>query len=207
MPDVYRDKACVDCGRVVRMHIKSKRCKACQEVADKIHNAEHRRAKTRGHTRAIGATSTCTVCGELYTVNSGMQKYCPACAPAATKAADSRATLAWIQAAYEADPQRREAKNAKRRTNWADAPRKCEVCGALFLPPTPTRKTCGETCQKQHKRQQQRQYDKKRNKERYQARKAAFDALPEETRREKQDEINRKARENYQKRKSEEGKP
>lgn len=207
MPDVYHDKPCIDCGKNVRMHIKSKRCKECQEAANRRNDAAHKRAKAKGHTRQIGANDLCTVCGKPYIINSGMQKYCPSCAPSATKAADSQATLAWIYAAYESDPGKREARNKGRRSNWAERPRQCVVCGDQFIPPTPRRKTCGEDCQVEYHRQQQRESDKKRNKARYQVRKEEFEALPAEDRRERQDEINRKARENYVKRKKKEDTP
>lgn len=207
MPDVYHDRPCMDCGKIVRMHIKSKRCKACQAEADRRNDAAHKRAKAKGQTRELGSYDFCVVCGGKYIVNAGRQKYCSVCAPSATKAADSKATLAWIQAAYEVEPSKRDERNAKRRRNWADQPRRCAVCGVLFLPATPRCKTCGEACQQEYHRQQQRAYDKKRNKARCQERKAAFDALPAEDRRAKQDEINRKARENYAKRKKKEDTP
>lgn len=207
MAEIYHDKPCMDCGKIVRMHIKSKRCKACQEAANRRNDAAHRRAKAKGHTRKIGANDLCTVCGRPYIINSGRQKYCPSCAPSATKAADSQATLAWMRAAYEDDPGKRDERNIKRRSNWADSPRRCVICGAQFLPPTPRRKTCGEGCQVEYHRQQQRESDKKRNKARYQERKAEFDALSKDDRRTRQDEINRKARENYAKRKNKEDTP
>lgn len=207
MPDVYHDRPCMDCGKIVRMHIKSKRCKVCQEAANRRNDAAHLQAKAKGHTRELGANDRCTICGRLYIINSGMQKYCPACAPSAIKAADSRATLAWIQAAEEEDPTRRDERNRKRRSKWESTPRSCVVCGAQFLPPTPRRKTCSEECQQAYHRQQQKASDAKRNKARYQERKAAFDALTAEERRQKQDDINRKARENYAKRKEKEENP
>lgn len=207
MPDIYHDKPCMDCGKIVRMHIKSKRCKECQEAANRRNDAVHRQAKARGHTRELGANDLCTVCGKPYIINSGMQKYCPSCAPAATKAADSQATLAWIRSAYGEDPAKRDARNAKRRNNWESQPRRCIVCGAQYLPQSPRRKTCSDKCQTEYYGQRQREYDKKRNKARYQERKAAFDALSVDERREKQDEINRKARENYAKRRDKEDKP
>lgn len=204
MKKIYNEKPCMDCGKIVRMHIKSKRCKECQEEENRRNDAAHRRAKARGHTRELGSNDFCTACGKPYIIKSGMQKYCPSCAPAATKAADSQATLAWIQAAYEANPARRDERNAKRRSNWSVQLRRCVVCDVQFLPPNPRRKTCSAECQTEYHRQQQRESDKKRNKVRYQEHKAEFDALSAEDRRAKQDEINRKARENYAKRKNKE---
>lgn len=206
MPDIYHDRPCMDCGKIVRMHIKSKRCKECQAKADRRNNAAHKRAKAKGQTRELGSNDLCVVCGKTYIVYGGQQKYCPACAPSATKAADSKATLAWIQATYTKEPEKREERNAKRRKDWKNLPRECVICKEHFLPPTTRRKTCSDACQEEYHRQQQRAYDAKRNKARYQERKKAFDALPADERMKKQDEINRKARENYAKRKSKEDK-
>ena len=80
MQKIYNDKPCVDCGRVVRMHIKSKRCKACQAAANRRNNTDQKRAKAMGKTRTLGATDRCVACGKTYIINSGRQKYCNACA-------------------------------------------------------------------------------------------------------------------------------
>lgn len=160
MGNLYRDAPCQDCGRVVRMHIKSKRCKACQAEADRRNDAAHKRAKARGHTRELGAHDLCTVCGKPYIITSGRQKYCPDCAPSATKAADSKATVAW----YAEHPEKRDARNAKRRKDWRDQPHECVICKTQFFPPTPRRRTCSNACQQEYHRQQQKASDAKRRK-------------------------------------------
>lgn len=158
---LYYERPCMDCGKIVRMHIKSKRCPDCQCAADNAHNADFRRARAAGHTRQLGSIDRCAICGAEYVVKGGKQKYCPDCAPAAYKTAANALSSVWNLRTY-ADADKREARNAARRSNFRAISRSCVICGQDFLPETPRRRTCSEACHVEDKRRRQRIADAKR---------------------------------------------
>lgn len=203
---VWYDRPCIDCGKVVRMPLKSKRCPSCQYAADQAHTLEYRRRRDAGHSRKLGAMYPCERCGEPYILNSGLQRYCRTCAPSAIRANVNAAKRDERREAL-ADPVCRERRNAKRRSGWQDAKRTCAVCGAEFAPINPRSTTCSPECQRIRKQRIQHAADARRAETRNakdraqrQARNAAM--TPEELQR-KRDEINARARANYARRKAE----
>lgn len=142
---LYREKACIDCGAVVKMHIKSKRCQECQAEANKRNNQEHMRAKANGHTRLIGSEDYCQRCGKPYTVEGGRQRYCKDCAQKAV-AENVRDAAKKRYAATYATPESRERRQEKRRSAWK-AYRICRQCGELFMPDYPQQVCCCKNCQ------------------------------------------------------------
>ena len=77
-------KTCPTCGVTFTGPIKSRWCPDCQRERNLAHDREAKRRRREGKTRAIGSTDTCARCGRPYTVKSGLQRYCPDCAPIAT---------------------------------------------------------------------------------------------------------------------------
>lgn len=142
---VYSVRPCMDCGKLLRMHIKSKRCPECQRAADRANNLRHLRNVRSGSSRKLGSTDLCARCGQPYVVNSGLQRYCPACAPQAWRDND-RATSRAQALEKLRDPSFCAARNAARRSDYKATPRICKVCGAEFLPHAPRQKTCSEAC-------------------------------------------------------------
>lgn len=142
---LYREKACIDCGLVVRMHIKSKRCSACQADADRRNDREHKQAKARGHTRLIGSMDICQKCGKPYKVEGGRQRYCKDCAPEAVlanvrEAAKQRYTITY------ATPESKAIRQEKRHVEW-QVERMCKQCGNKFIPIYPRQVCCCPACQ------------------------------------------------------------
>lgn len=160
-PITYYGRVCPDCGQKVQMHIKSKRCPDCQSIADKINDAAHKRAKAAGHTRKIGNMYPCEVCGELYELASGKQRYCKQCAIRAAEEKSRAASRAWYRENGTSEEKRNERK-AKRRTNWQSQQRVCLVCGAAFQPENPRQNVCSDACRKVLAKQRQRVYDARR---------------------------------------------
>ena len=160
MGNLYRDKPCIDCGKVVRMHIKSKRCKDCQRKADAMHNAEHRRAKVAGRTRLIGSQSVCEACGKKYIVNGGKQRYCPDCAPDAVSKNIRREACARYARAYSTQ-EAKDQRSERRRRPW-QGERVCKQCGASFSPQYPRQACCSEACQIARTKSITRESDRKR---------------------------------------------
>lgn len=189
----YKLLTCSDCGREYTGHIKTIRCPECQAEADRRHNAEYRQRKMAGQAREIGSTAICERCGAAYTVESGLQRYCKACAPAAIKEQRNQASREWNQAAY-ADPAKRDGKNEARRA--VPLPRTCTVCGKTFYS-TGEPLYCSEDCRQKARKEYQTRYDQERREKRREDAKARYAKLtPEE-----KEQRNAKARERYARRK------
>lgn len=161
---LYREKACIDCGLVVRMHIKSKRCRACQDAANKRNDQAYRRALAEGNTRQIGSVDLCQKCGGQYTVCGGLQKYCPDCAKGAV-AEKARASARERYAKAYATPEAKAARQEKRRKDWQGV-RYCIECGAAFTPAHPRQVCCGDKCQEGRNKAITAASDRKRRPER-----------------------------------------
>lgn len=201
---IYYQRPCQDCGLVVDMHIKSKRCPACQHAADLLHDAEHKRAKAAGHTRHLGDCYPCERCGDLYVLIGSQQRYCKSCASTATRA-NVRAIKREERRAALADPDYRARRNIARRSSWQSQTRACAICNTAFTPPNPRRQTCSDSCQTALRKQQQHDADLKRSAQRSADRKAeraAIKQLPDDEQQRIRDEINVRARANYARRKA-----
>ena len=113
---------CRDCGRELTGHIRVTRCPECQKEANRRNNVEYRQRKRDGKVREIGSTDICEACGGKYTVESGSQRYCKACATAVVRENCSKKS--------------REQKMAvlNERSRAVPLPHTCTVCGKEFYP-------------------------------------------------------------------------
>ncbi|MCM1530626.1 MAG: hypothetical protein NC093_11625 [Alistipes sp.] len=72
---------CEMCG--TEFQSKSNRAKYCIYCRDKAQSARNKayvEKKKSGTSVTIGSEQTCPICGKIYTVTSGSQKYCKDCA-------------------------------------------------------------------------------------------------------------------------------
>ena len=154
-PDVRWLTHCSDCGKLIYRPIKCIRCEACQLAINQERHKEHQRTKPA---RPLGSTDICTVCGKPYIVESGLQKYCPDCREAATRASIARKKNAYMAEKRkdpEAAAQMREAKQA------ALSPSLCATCGKPFISKFGAIYCC-EACREVGKRKYYQTYDSKR---------------------------------------------
>lgn len=111
---VVKERICRQCGAVFQGGPRAWYCPDCR--AERQHDADARyRSKGRKADRPLGSIDHCTVCGNPYTVKAARQKYCPACAHDAVRAADQPMSRQWNQEhkdSYYPDKnaQRREAR-------------------------------------------------------------------------------------------------
>lgn len=190
---IYREFACMDCGKVVYGHIKSKRCEACQKEKDRKDRAAYIRRKKAGKARQIGSVDICPNCGEKYIVDSGKQKYCKKCAPFIV-AENVRAAA---RARMTTDGAREKKREQRRKDNEEYTfAIKCKWCGKEFERKW-NEEYCSEACRTAAFGEYQKAYIvenaekiKKRNAARWAAQ------TPEE-----KEKANARARENYWKRK------
>lgn len=158
---LYTQRICPDCGAVYIGHIKSKRCPDCQSEADRRASAEYKQRRAQGHTRKLGSTDICQMCGNAYIVNSGLQRYCKDCADQARLDNTRKHKREWNKA-YYADPEKREEKNSARRKDWKKE-RCCAVCGKTFVPDSHPQKFCSDECRTINRRNLQKIADAKRS--------------------------------------------
>lgn len=156
------EKVCADCGVSFLGYPRSYRCPSCQAEANRQAGLACKARAARGHTRPLGSTDTCVICGAPYTVCSGLQRYCDACA-----AAQSRKRSAEAARKLRADPEFSAAKKADEAAVRAQAAtierRVCPVCGRLFAPSAAHPRTCSDDCARRALSDQRRAYlDRKR---------------------------------------------
>lgn len=156
----YHWMTCPDCGETVWRHVKCVRCEDCQREANKAADREAKRRKASGHSRKIGEWYTCEVCGKMYALASGPQRYCPDCAP--TKVAENikAHSREWARITYGTEEGR--TKKAKMRSRSAvPSVRACAKCGKAFE----TLKNevyCSDSCRKEAMKAQYKAYNAKR---------------------------------------------
>lgn len=194
-PKPYRWITCPDCGKQVWRPIKSIRCQQCQAELNKRHDAEHKARKSAGRSRKIGDQYPCEACGKMYVLEGGKQRYCPDCRETQVRANIRRMNREWNRAVYgteEGKAKRAEARSLKAVPNL----RACAQCGKPY-----ETLTCGIYCSKECQAKGQQAYQKEysnKNKEKIRERwkKRQAEMTPEQ-----REERNRRARENYAKRK------
>lgn len=144
---VYRDNlVCRDCGRVYTGHIATIRCPSCQAEADRLCDKASAKRQRDGTSRKMGSIDTCERCGQPYTVNGSLQRYCKACAPIAIKEhRDAHRKV--LYDAYYSDPVHRAERKKSLACEAVEAV--CEICGAHFRGRLNSR-FCSDECRKAH---------------------------------------------------------
>jgi hypothetical protein len=133
-----RDRTCRTCGTTFPGGPRAWYCPSCRADRQKAQSREYHRRNERGAARGIGSEDICTICGKPYTVNSGRQRYCQACAPEAWAEADRAQGRSWY--AEHGDP---DARRQLRQSHTAEL--LCAVCGKPYRP-TDASVTCSAAC-------------------------------------------------------------
>ena len=145
----FRLLTCPVCGKVSERPIKSKLCEACQREKDKANNAAYRARARAGTSRRLGESYPCLSCGELYTLTSGKQRYCPRCAAAETTKNIRACSRAYNAKKREEDPNYFINLNKARPPK--DTIRICPVCGNSFAASFHHRIYCSDECRQKNK--------------------------------------------------------
>lgn len=135
------DRICRECGGSFRGGPRAWYCPDCRKQREKERAKKYR---ANGFERKIGSTDYCRHCGKPYTVNSGLQRYCPECGKINAKMVDRRQSLSYYR-------QNKAAINPARNKRRRIPERKCVVCGALFRPRS-QQIVCSEECRKIRRR-------------------------------------------------------
>lgn len=136
-----RDRTCRTCGRVFPGGPRAWYCPECRSERQKEQKRDYHRRSCAGKTRPIGSEDLCILCGKPYTVVSGLQRYCPDCAPGALAETDRQQGRAWYAA--NGDP---DARRELRQTHTAEL--LCVICGKPYRP-TSTAITCSPACSRE----------------------------------------------------------
>lgn len=189
-----RDRICRTCGATFPGGPRAWYCPSCREERKR---GQQRIQKRKGPARLLGSIDKCVICGGEYIVTGGLQKYCPACAPEAIKAADRAQGRAWHSANHAP-----EARREMRKAHAAEII--CVICGKAFVPKDASitcSKSCSAALTKHNAQRFERDHRDQRNEQQRKNLRARLDAMTPEERETHRIETNRRARENYHKRK------
>jgi predicted nucleic acid-binding Zn ribbon protein len=147
---MLQQRICRQCGRSFEGGPRAYFCPSCRADRQREQWADYKRRQRKGDTRPIGSTDKCKRCGKDYTVNSGLQQYCPDCKPIHYAEHDRATSIDF----YHSNKDRINPARYQRRRK---PPKKCEWCGKEFETDTRTL-TCSPECRKQliNKRWRQR---------------------------------------------------
>lgn len=134
---VLRERVCRTCGSTFLGGPRAWYCPNCRAERARVANREAKARARAGKTRRLGSTDICQICGKEYTVEGGLQRYCPECAPAAIQ------TIARTQSREWMTDHREEA--VARKKEIAKNRRVCTVCGQGFYSRYPS-VTCSAEC-------------------------------------------------------------
>ena len=70
-------------------------CPKCRDERKRIALKNHKERKKLGNSRIIGEKYPCEICGKIYTLNGGLQRYCPECAKIHLKEVDNVQSREW----------------------------------------------------------------------------------------------------------------
>lgn len=141
---MLQDRTCRECSCSFKGGPRAYYCVPCRTERAKLTNAEYRRRKRRGLTRPIGSIDTCERCSEPYTVEGGLQRFCPKCQPIHNAEYDRQTALPVYHANKD---QINPTRNLKRRIR----DNHCVICGNEFEPVNGST-TCSSECKKVNKR-------------------------------------------------------
>ena len=100
-------RICRECGISFEGGPRAWYCPECRYYRRKELNLKRR--KSGGTRRKLGSSDVCERCGAVYIVRSGLQRFCPKCAPINAKETDARLGLVYYNANKDKiNPQRRE---------------------------------------------------------------------------------------------------
>lgn len=148
------DRKCLSCSTNFPGGPRAYYCPACRVDRRRQAKARYQQKKRLGiGIRHIGSTDRCERCNELYTVESGLQRFCPKCQPIHAAEYDAKTSLSFYHA-------NKEGINPVRNERRLKGQRKCVWCDEIFDSKY-GRVTCSEECKRQHYNRWQRENRKR----------------------------------------------
>lgn len=151
---MIQNRTCRECGRQFDGGPRAYYCPSCRLERDRATAAKYRLRKRNGDARPIGSLDKCERCHNDFTVNGGLQRFCPDCQIAHKLEHD----MSRAMPKYESNKSRlNPIRNERRRVGLV----KCVWCEKEFDSNGTRRNTCSDECRRNHNRRWQRERRKK----------------------------------------------
>lgn len=137
---MIQNRTCRECGCSFKGGPRAYYCPSCRTERTKQTNADYRRRKLAGDVRTIGSTDKCDRCGKEYTVEAGLQRFCPKCQPIHAAEYDRNTSLPF----YHANKDRINPPRKLKRRTRSDI---CAWCNNKFEPINGST-TCSDECKR-----------------------------------------------------------
>lgn len=95
MGTTLRPRTCKGCGSTFKGGPRAWYCPRCRAERQAQQNREYQERKKRGSTRKIGQKYPCEICGKMYILSSGLQRFCTECAKEHLKEVDNKQSRQW----------------------------------------------------------------------------------------------------------------
>jgi hypothetical protein len=140
---MIQDRTCRECSCSFKGGPRAYYCPSYREDRKKQATREYNARKRKGQVRHIGSIDTCERCKKDYTVESGLQRFCPECKPIHTLEYDRETALPFY---HENKDRINPVRNDRRRVGE----RNCDFCGKSYIQ-TDRQLTCNDECKRQLK--------------------------------------------------------
>lgn len=90
-----RPRTCRECGVNFDGGPRAWYCPRCRAERQAQQNREYKQRKKMGNVRVIGQKYPCEICGKMYVLSSGLQRYCADCAKEHLKEVDNMQSREW----------------------------------------------------------------------------------------------------------------
>lgn len=137
---MIQDRVCRECGHSFKGGPRAYYCPACRVERKKEAKRQYEARARLGTQRKLGSKDKCERCGIDYTVESGLQRFCPECQPIHNAEYDRMTALDF----YHDNKERiNPPRKLKRRKNSNI----CVMCGNVFEPINGST-TCSPKCKR-----------------------------------------------------------
>lgn len=144
------DRTCKTCYCTFPGGPRAYYCPSCRVEQKRQAKARYLQKKRLGiGIRHIGSTDRCERCSELYTVESGLQRFCPNCQPIHAAEYDAKTGLSFYHS-------NKENINPTRNERRRKGPINCVYCGKEFDPGNSSI-TCSDSCRRSDLNRKQRE--------------------------------------------------
>lgn len=90
-----KPRTCKECGSTFNGGPRAWYCPQCRAERKEKQQKEYQERKRRGNTRVIGNEYPCEICGTMYVLSSGLQRFCAECAEKHLKKIDNEQSRQW----------------------------------------------------------------------------------------------------------------
>lgn len=157
--NMIQDRVCKACGATFQGGPRAYYCPKCRVIRKQEAKARYLNRLKSGDVRRIGSIDKCDRCGSPYTVESGLQRFCPPCQPIHAAEHDRQTALEFYR-------QNQKKINPVRNIRRRKRDNRCVMCGKFFAT-SDGRNTCSPKCKRLRGNQLQREHrERKKRRER-----------------------------------------